>query len=63
MIENIIPWTTTGVFLAATLGVAVGDYWHWQLMTLINLIIAPLLAITGKGCFYNEVKEAKSDEK
>lgn len=63
MIENIVPWTTTGVFLAATLGVAVGDYWHWQLMTLINLIIAPLLVITGKGCFYNEVKEGKSDEK
>ena len=56
MIENIIPWTTTGVFIAATLGVPVTEYWHWQLMTLANLIIAPLLALTGKGCFYNEVK-------
>ncbi len=54
MIENIIPWTTTGVFMAATLGVPVTEYWHWQLMTLANLVIAPVLAITGKGCFYNE---------
>lgn len=57
MIENIIPWTTTGVFMAATLGVPVTEYWHWQLMTLANLIIAPILAITGRGCFYKEKKE------
>lgn len=56
MIENIIPWTTTGVFMAATLGVPVTEYWHWQLMTLANLIIAPVLAITGRGCFYKEKK-------
>ncbi|MCE7991836.1 MAG: sodium:proton antiporter [Roseivirga sp.] len=54
MIENIIPWTTTGVFMAATLGVPVTEYWHSQLMTLANLIIAPILAITGRGCFYKE---------
>jgi Na+:H+ antiporter, NhaC family len=61
MIENIVPWTTTGVFMAATLGVAVADYWHWQLMTLANFVIAPLLAITGKGCFYNEVSKKETD--
>jgi NhaC family Na+:H+ antiporter len=59
MIENIIPWTTTGVFMAATLGVPVTDYWYWQLMTLANLVIAPLLAITGKGCFYKEKRDLK----
>lgn len=59
MLENCIPWTATGVFIAATLGVAVEEYWHWQLMTMTNLIIAPLLAILGKGCFYHEI-EAKN---
>lgn len=57
MIENIIPWTTTGIFMAATLGVPVTEYWHWQIMTLANLIIAPMLAITGRGCFYKEMDE------
>ena len=59
MIENIVPWTTTGVFIAATLNVPVDSYWYWQLMTLANLIIAPILAITGKGCFYHEVEPNK----
>ena len=57
MVESIIPWTTTTIFMTATLGVAYGDYWHWQLLSLINLVVAPLLAITGKGCFYNESAE------
>ena len=58
MIESIIPWTSTALFMSATLGVAFSDYWHWQLLSLINLIIAPLLAILGIGCFYNK-KEKK----
>lgn len=64
MVENSIPWTTTGIFIAATLGVAVEDYWFWQLTTLANLAIAPLLALTGKGCFYHEIdanKELKDE--
>jgi NhaC family Na+:H+ antiporter len=54
MVESIIPWTATAIFMSATTGVAFADYWHWQLLTLINLVIAPLLAITGIGCFYKE---------
>ena len=56
MVESIIPWTATTVFMSGTLGVAFTDYWHWQLMSLINLVVAPILAITGIGCFYNEKK-------
>jgi NhaC family Na+:H+ antiporter len=55
MIESIVPWTSTAVFMVATLGVPWADYWHWQLLSLINFVIAPLLAITGIGCFYHEV--------
>ncbi|MFT4631601.1 MAG: NhaC family Na+:H+ antiporter [Candidatus Pseudothioglobus sp.] len=54
MIEPLIPWHATALFMVATLGVPVADYWHWQLLSLTNFIIAPLLAITGIGCFYGK---------
>ena len=52
MIESIIPWHPTALFMVSVMGIPVGEYWCWQLLTLINLLIAPLLAITGIGCFY-----------
>jgi len=54
MFESLIPWHATTIFLTMTLGVSYGEYWHWQLLSLINLIIAPTLAILGKGCFYSK---------
>ena len=55
MIESMVPWTSTAVFMVATLGVPWADYWHWQFLTLINLVIAPSIALLGIGCFYDEV--------
>ena len=52
MIESLVPWHPTALFMVTTLGVAVQDYWSWQILTLANLAIAPLLAITGIGCDY-----------
>jgi len=52
MFESLVPWHATAIFLTTTLGVSYGQYWNWQLLSLINLIIAPTLAILGKGCFY-----------
>ena len=54
MIESLIPWHPTALFMVSVLGVAVGDYWYWQFLSLINLIIAPLLALLGIGCFYKK---------
>lgn len=54
MIESLIPWHPTALFMVATLGVSVQDYWCWQLLSLINLVIAPLLAILGIGCFLQD---------
>ena len=54
MLESVVPWTTTTVFMVATLGVPFHEYWHWQLLSLINFIIAPTLAISGVGCFYGD---------
>ena len=56
MLESLIPWHATTIFLTTTLGIAYSDYWYWQLLSLINLILAPTLAILGKGCFYKETK-------
>ncbi len=52
MIESLIPWHPTALFMVATLGVSVAEYWHWQVLSLSNFIVAPVLAITGIGCFY-----------
>jgi Na+:H+ antiporter, NhaC family len=58
MIESIVPWTSTSIFMVATLGVPWAEYWHWQLLSLINLIVAPAIAVLGIGCFYNETDKA-----
>jgi len=60
MIESLLPWHPTALFMVATLGVSVADYWHWQLLTLGNLVIAPALAITGLGCAYGTRKALES---
>ena len=52
MIESLVPWHPTALFMVKTLGVPVATYWHWQFLTLGNLLIAPILAITGIGCAY-----------
>jgi NhaC family Na+:H+ antiporter len=54
MLESLIPWHATALFMVATLGVPVSEYWHWQLLSLVNFVVAPVLAITGIGCFYGE---------
>lgn len=54
MLESLVPWHTTAVFMVATLGVPVTEYWHWQLLSLSNFVIAIVLAITGIGCFYKK---------
>ncbi|RUA11846.1 MAG: Na+/H+ antiporter NhaC [Flavobacteriia bacterium] len=60
MIETLVPWTASTIFVVATLGVPYADYWHWQLLSLINIIVAPLLAVTGIGCFYKEKKSKRT---
>ena len=54
MFESLVPWHATTIFITSTLGVSFNDYWNWQLLSIINLIIAPTLAILGRGCFYKD---------
>ena len=60
MIESIVPWHATALFMVATLGVSVGDYWNWQILTLANLAIAPALVLTGVGCAF-ELKKSEDE--
>ena len=48
--------------MGATLGVPVAQYWHWQFLSLINIVVAITLAITGIGCFYGSSKQVGKDE-
>jgi Na+:H+ antiporter, NhaC family len=49
MLEPIVPWHPSALFMVATLGVPVSAYWQWEVLTLANLLIAPLFAILGLG--------------
>ena len=49
MIESIVPWHPAAVYMIATLGVAWSEYWHWQLLSLINILFAFVLAATEFG--------------
>lgn len=42
-----IPWSTSGVFIAATLGVATGEYWKFALLNYINPLLSIVLALFG----------------
>ncbi|MGL6119824.1 MAG: Na+/H+ antiporter NhaC [Fusobacteriaceae bacterium] len=59
MWESMLPWTTTGLYMAKTLGVSVVSYAPWQFLSLFNFIIAIILASTGIGCFYHLVDKHK----
>lgn len=61
MIEPMVPWTTTAIFMVATLGVPYSEYVGWQFLSIINFIVAPTLAITGIGCFYKEESNKKQE--
>ena len=62
MLESIVPWTTTSIFIVATLGIQHSDYWHWQLISLINLVIAPLFTVTGIGCYLENNGDSIKDK-
>lgn len=53
MMENLFPWTPSGIFMASTLGVATFEYAPYQFLSIINIIIAYFFAITGIAIFKN----------
>ena len=51
LLTSLIPWTTTGVFYYATLGVAVIDYAPWALLNWINPIVGIIFGYLGIAIF------------
>ncbi len=57
MMENLAPWTPSGIFMASTLHVSAIEYAPYQFMSLANIVIAYLFAMTGVACFLNKGTE------
>ncbi len=53
MMENLFPWTPSGIFMTMTLGVSPLLYAPYQVMSLANIVIAYFFALTGIACFKN----------
>ena len=51
MLESLVPWHQTCVFMVATTGVAVADYWYWQVFSLVNIFLAFAFTFIGFGIF------------
>jgi len=54
MMENLAPWTPSGIFMAGALGISVFDYAPYQFLSWINIGVAYLFAFTGIACFYGK---------
>ena len=48
MIESVIPWTVTALTMVQMLNVPFSQYWYWQLLSLINIVVAVALALTWR---------------
>lgn len=57
MMENLAPWTPSGIFMATTLGVGAFEYAPYQFLSLVNIVIAYIFAVTGIACFYKTTDE------
>jgi NhaC family Na+:H+ antiporter len=51
LLTALIPWTTTGAFYTATLGVHTFDYAQWSLLNWINPLIGIAFAWLGIAIF------------
>jgi len=61
MMENLVPWTPSGIFMAKTLGVAAFDYAPYQVMSIANILIAYFFAISGIAIFKNSSQNQSKD--
>lgn len=49
MTAALIPWTTTGTFYAATLGITALDYAPYALLNILNPIVSIIMTVLGIG--------------
>ena len=46
------PWSTSGVFILATLGVGASEYWKYAVLNYMNPILSIVLALFGFGILH-----------
>lgn len=51
---GLIPWTTTGAFFSASLGVTTLQYAPWAFLSIINIVVSLLMATLGFAVFRND---------
>lgn len=54
MLESVVPWTPSAVFMVATLGVPFAAYAPWQILSFAGFAVAFLLPVLGIGLFAND---------
>lgn len=59
MLENLAPWTPSGIFMYATLGISAVQYAPYQFLSLINIVVAFFFALTGIACFFYSDKSSE----
>lgn len=59
MIIPLVPWSTSGVFMAGTLGVATLSYLPWAVLCYTGFIFAIIYGYTGIGIA--KIDESKGD--
>ena len=63
MMQVFIPWSTSGIFLASTLGLSAAQYWPYTILCYLNPIISILMAFMGLGILRMSKAEIKALEK
>ena len=58
LMTALIPWTTTGAFYTATLGIATLDYAQWALLNWVNPLVGILFAWLGIALFKAHINSA-----
>ena len=54
-----VPWGTSGIYCAATLGIPVLEYLPYYIMGFATPVFSLILAATGLGIFYTTKKNKK----
>lgn len=47
--QYFVPWSTTSMFVLATLGIGAGEYWKYAVLNYVNPILSVILALLGIG--------------
>lgn len=63
MMQVFIPWSTSGVFIAGTLGVAVAQYWPYTILCYMGPLISILMSLVGLGILRMSKAEIEALEK